>query len=60
MRILQALQHCISLLYNIVTKIQSFKQQIHMRGFMFEFMCDEGKQANNIRKFKELEVKIAL
>ena len=31
-----------------------------MRGFMFEFMCDEGKQANNIRKFKELEVKIAL
>ena len=31
-----------------------------MPGFMFEFVCEVGKQAENIRKFKEFEVKIAL
>ncbi len=29
-------------------------------GFMFEFGCKVGKQAKNIRKFKELKVKIDL
>ena len=30
-----------------------------MPGFMFEFVCEVGKQAKNIRKFKEMEMKIA-
>ncbi len=31
-----------------------------MPAFRFEFVCEVGKQANNIRKIKEMEVKIAL
>ena len=31
-----------------------------MPGFMFEFVCEVGKQAKNIIKIKVMEVKIAL